>query len=88
MNGCVSFINSFKFRGYIVVYQDKSEIQLAQSTLARSLVSSHGLLAIAHALQVNLVFGARFCMLALIANIVVPAGWELMRWLHWKDDFT
>ena len=78
MNGCVSFINSFKFREYIVVYQDKSEIHLAQSTLARSLVSGHGLLAISHALQVSLPVGARFCMLALIANIFVLAGQELM----------
>ena len=88
MNGCMSFINRFKFREYIDVYQDKSEIQLAQSTLARSLVSSYGLLSIAHDLQLSLVVGAQFCMLALIVNIVVLAGWELMRWLHWKDDFT
>ena len=70
------------------MYQNESEIWLAQSILARSLVSSHDLLTISHALQVSLVVGARFCMLDIIANIVVLAGRELMRWLHWKADFT
>ena len=70
----VSFINDFMFQIHISMYQDESEIHLAQSILARSLVSSHDLLSIAHALQVSLVVGAQCCMLALIANIVVLAG--------------
>ena len=88
MNVGVSFINSFKFREYIAVYQDKSEIQIAQSTLARSMVSSHDLLIVAHDFQVSLIVGAQFCILALIANIVVLAGRDLMQWLHWKANFT
>lgn len=88
MDGCVSFINDFRFQEHIYVYPDESEIQLAQSILACSLVSSHDLLVVTHAIQLSLVVGAQFCMLALILNIVVRARWELMRWLNWKADFT
>ena len=87
MNGCVSFIN-VEFQEHVVVYQDESGIQLAQSILACSLVSIRDLLAVSHALQVSFVVTALFWMLALISSIVVVAGWELMRWLHWKSDFT
>lgn len=88
VDGCVSFINDFRFQEHIFVYQDERKIQLTQSILARSLVSSHDLLSVAHVLQVSIFVGAQFCMLALIANIVDLAGWELLRWLHWKADFT
>ena len=88
MNGFVSFIKIVEFQENIVVYQDESGIQLAQSILACSLVSIHDLLAIAHALQVIFVVDAHYCMLALIPNIVVLAGQKIMRWLHWKADFT
>lgn len=88
MHGCVSFIDDFRFQVHIFVCQDESEIQLEQSILECSLVSSHDLLVVAHAFQVSLVFNAQFLMLVLISNIVVLAGWELMRWLHWKSDFT
>ena len=87
MNRCVSFIN-VEFQEHIFVYQDESGIQLAQSILACSLVSIHDLLSIAPALQVIFIVTALFWMLALISSIVVTAGWELMRWLHWKVDFT
>ena len=56
INRCVSFIN-VEFQEHIAVYQDESGIQLAQSLLARSLVSIHDLLAVAHALQVIFVVG-------------------------------
>ena len=70
------------------MYQDESGIQFAQSILASSLVIIHDLLAVTHALQVSFVVDTLFWMLALIPSSVVVTGWELMRWLHWKDDFT
>ena len=81
-HGCVSFIDDFRFQVHISVHQDENEIQLEPSIMAHSLVSSHDLLVVAHAFQVNLVVSEQFCMLVLISNIVVLAGRELMRWLH------
>ena len=86
MNDFMSFIHNVEFQEHIVGYQDNNEIQLAQSILAFFLVSIHDLLAVAPALQVSFVVTALFWMLALIPSIVVIAGWELMRWLHWKAD--
>ena len=88
MDWFVSFVKNVEFQEHIVVYQDKIRIQLTQAILAFSLVCICDLLDVAHALQVSLAVGARFCMLALIANIVILADQELMRWLHWKADFT
>ena len=87
-HGCVPFLYDFRFQVHIFVHQVESEIQLEQSILAHYQVSIHDLLVVSHALQVSIDVGARFCMMALIANIVVLIGWELMRWLHWKADFT
>ena len=87
MNDCVSFIN-VEFQEHIAMYQDESGIQLAQSILACSLVSIYDHLAVAPAPQVSFVAVALFWILALILIIIVLAGQELMRWLHWKADFT
>ena len=88
MNGFVSFINNVEFQEHIVVYQDESGIQLAQSVLECSLVSIYDHLAIAPAPQVSFVAPALFWILALVLIIIVLVGQELMRWLHWKVDFT
>ena len=87
MNECVSFIN-VEFQEHIVLYQDESGIQLAQSILACSLVSIYDRLAVAPAPQVSFVVTALFWILALILIIIVVEGCELMWWLHWKTDFT
>ena len=87
MNDYVSFIN-VEFQEHIVVYQDESGIQLAQSILACSLVSIYDRLAIAPAPQVSFVVTALFWILALILIIFFIAGCKLMQWLHWKTDFT
>ena len=88
MNDFFSFIHNVEFQQHIVGYQDKNGIQLAQSVLACSLVGIYDHLTVAPAPQVSFVAAAIFWMLALILIIVVLAGQELVRWLHWKDDFT
>ena len=81
MNECVSFIN-VEFQEHIVVYQDESGVQIAQSILECSLASIYYRLAVAPAPQVSFVTTALFWILALILIIVVVAGCKLMRWLH------
>ena len=88
MNGFMSFIHNVEFQEHIVGYQDKNGIQLTQSVLACSLVSISDHLIVAPAPRVSFVDAALFWMLALILIIVVLAGQELMRWLHWKAHFT
>lgn len=87
MNDYVSLVN-VEFQEHIIVYQDESGIQLAQSILACSLVSIYDHLAIAPTPQVIFVVITPFWILALILIIIVITGGELMWWLHWKADFT
>ena len=88
MNDFMSFIHNVEFQEHIAGYQDRNGIQLAQSILACSLASIYDRLAVAPTPQVNFVATALFWILALILIICVVAGCKLMRWLHWKTDFT
>ena len=87
MNDYGSFIN-VEFQEHIAMYQDESGIQLAQYFLACSLISIYDRLAVAPTPQVSFVATTLFWILALILIIFVVAGCKLMRWLHWKTDFT
>lgn len=88
MNGCVSFIDNFRFQVHLPVYHEEIAIELEQYIMAHSLVSSDELPIFSHDFQVSLVVGEKFCMLVLNANIFVLGGRELMQWLHWKYNFT
>ena len=88
MNDFMSSINNVEYQEQIEVYQDESGNQPAQSVLACSLVGIYDRLAVASTPQVSVVATALFWILVLILTMLVLAGRELMRWLHWKTDFT
>lgn len=82
MNGCISWLDDYKFHAYDSVWRDWVSIFLEWYFLADFPVIRHGFLTIMHVSQVSILAFAQFFVHILITVIFVFAGWELMQWLH------